>query len=504
MPNYTKYTLPEIDNLDAGNIKCYLFVDSRVPALTIPTESRVISLNPTREAVDLKAGEVDLDNRTIEMFEDYSIYTQGFWWKLIEEYPLYDVQFLFILNEDGVDTFRFRGSLFRNEIHWGEGYISDSGDYERRVSIQLVSPLIALKGISINDLINNILTNHDTDATPPYNYLVEGTDDVLEDSVKCLTIANVFNAMLELAFGADGESYQLAVRGCDIKLFNAHTSAYYGPFDGYIRAMRYDTAWYASDFFAQSVPYLDEMSWNSRFENCFQLMCAICFSLGVVPRYYFGDSNGIYQGSSSDKHSIEILTRGDRTSTKITNTGIYQSEAISNSPVKVLNILIKNIATIDSQQYLAVNGLLHSGTFPQNVTFDIEATAEFSTDTTTAGQGIFYKFVDGGAVTHFGFPTKQEYWDHRPAVNDWVEITPTAFVNAFLGTLCTYLYYRFSSGRKQVSRKYYPMKFSDGSVVTHQVLKVLARHDIYGVTFYASDVTKDDRENSATVKWEQE
>ena len=491
MPTYTQNTLAVISNLASGSLKCYLYIDDAIsPSLTVPTRVNITNISPVKEMVDLKACEVDLDSVTLEIVDDYSTYTQGFWWKLIEDNPTKDIQIMLILTENAVDTYLFRGFIFRENVNWSEPYISGS-TYVRSVSIQLVSPMLNLKNISLN-----AFTFYLADTHP--EMLIEGHDDSFDDSFDYVTIANIFNVMVELAFGASGDGYQLEVRGADLMFWDGNTSAYVNPFTLYLMVQTHVTP-VGQAFFATT----DAVAWNGRYNNCFEIMTAICMSLGVVPRYYFGDANGVYQGSASDKHTIEILCRGDKTSTVITNTQIIESGAISHSPQKYLNINVKDLASVSTQQYWAFNGTLNSGAPPQNIEFDLTINQEFSSDTATSRGQIYYKYVPGGGGNHFAACIKMEYYNHT--TNGWVVVNFGALVNGILEALTKYLYYRFSSGRREYNRSYSTITWGkSGYTSSHQHLRILARHEIDSVAHYAVDIEKDVMSNRSKIKWIQE
>ncbi len=496
--SYTQNTLATAYYLASGSLKCYLYIDDSIsPALTVPTTVNITSISPVRESVDIKAGEVDLGYMTVDIVDDYTTYTDGFWWTLLETNSTYNIQMMFILTEDGTDTYLFRGSISRENTHWTEYYASDP-TYVRSVSIQLVSPMLLLKSISITTMIN-YLTNA---VTGNGAYLVEGVDDILEDAIKMVTLGNILNNMMELAFASDTESYQVVERGCDILFYDGNTSSYKNPTDLYLRVQRYDTDWYCDDLFGLVGAHIHTASWYSRFDNCWELLVSICLSLGIVPRYYWGDENGIYQGDANDKHTIEILCRGDRTTTALTNTSVITpSKAISNSPNKYLDIITRNLASVDTQLYSVVNGSFFT-TDPENTTYEMELNSEFTSDKTeSVNRTFFYSYVSGLDI-HFAPCTKCEYYEHKS--NAMVEKSFNDGTNALLEVLTKYLFYRFSSGRREYEREYGTIGFSDGATTTHQHLKILARHEIDSVAYYAVDVEKDILTNRAKVKWIQE
>lgn len=501
----TEYSLPTINNLPSGgSLKCFLYVDDRVivadPSFAVPTVVNIMNISPTGERVDLSAGSVELETMEVSIAEDFTDYAAGFWYNLIEGYPEYPVHLMFILTEGASDTYYYRGVIFRENVEWDEKYINGS-DIIRTVKVQFVSPLLGLKDISTTQLITHITDTYAAD------YLVEGVSDTLNAKTKQVLLSNVMKAMVELAIGVDlDESRFVSVTG-DILLRATLAGGDYNPFDGYLVAQTFEDGSYVNIGFFRATDFgtLFPMAWIQRYENCYQLFYDICGSLGVVPHYYYGDSDGIYKGTADDKHTVTVSPRSNRTSTKITNTKLISSTMISYSTIKDISILVKEI---DGTNYWALNGILQTGTIPQNTSFDFEITQIFSASTGYSQQQICFSYEGAevyGLTNHFGSATHTKYYKHSTA--EWITEAVTS-ANYLLKTLASYLFYRFTNKRKQYTREYGVMAFSDGSTSTHQHLKILARHDINDglstTTFYATSVSKDAANNKSTVIWIEE
>jgi hypothetical protein len=79
------YNLASMNTL-AGTLKSYLYVDTILPALTVPTGSYIISMDEIVERIDVDPGVIDIENVNINIQEDYSTYSEGFWSKIINGY----------------------------------------------------------------------------------------------------------------------------------------------------------------------------------------------------------------------------------------------------------------------------------------------------------------------------------------------------------------------------------------------------------------------------------
>ena len=110
---YTQYSLPSILNRPCGQINCYLFVDSLIGVITIPSAVRILDLDPFIEKIDAEAGSTDIDNVLVTLAEDYSIYSEGFWYKLIVENPTAKVDFMFTIMNGSNEEFLYRGTVNR-------------------------------------------------------------------------------------------------------------------------------------------------------------------------------------------------------------------------------------------------------------------------------------------------------------------------------------------------------------------------------------------------------
>ena len=84
------YSLPDTITA-AGLMKTKLYVDPTLPPLTIPSGAWIHSIGKIKESVDVNPTEVDVQNVDIEVVEDYSVYPEGFWNKVINGYPTKNV-----------------------------------------------------------------------------------------------------------------------------------------------------------------------------------------------------------------------------------------------------------------------------------------------------------------------------------------------------------------------------------------------------------------------------
>jgi hypothetical protein len=499
----TQYTLPTINNNAAGTIKCYLYVDVRMPLITIPSKVKVLSISPSKEAVDLNPGKIDTEYLTVELNEDYSVYSAGFWYNLFENYPTYDVQFMFILSESGTDSYFYRGSIFRENIVYHELYDDGSEDYIRTVSVQLVSMLNMLSYASTDSLIAELVTNLAT-------YFVQGKY-LGGSQYYFITPQNIIKAMMAIAFGITNSS--CVVQNCDLQCQNYGTGAWENPItQNYILAGLYDPDFNVANAlgFFEPVAGSNGYSWLKRYNNCSQVLAQLCLSLGVIPRYYYGASDGFYKGTSSDKHTIELTTRGNSYSGVLMTMPIaIQSDMVSNSRNKLLDLKADDVQTISVGSVVInptrwyVSQKYGTGTEPQITDYSIQITQELH-EANYSGefQTLFSLWDDSG--NRFDQVVAIKYWDYQAGAT----ATITTGAGMYLDFIVKYLYARFTQGRREYTRLYGTIKANDGSVTTQQNLRVMVRTSINdGIAaknFYATQVEKDILNNKATVTWVQE
>lgn len=509
----TEYELPTINNLPSGgSMKCFLYVDSSVGALTIPDTVSVLSITPLKESVDISAGQTDLQNVTVSLSDNYDDYADGFWFNLIEGNPLAEIQMLFILTESGSDTYYYRGSLFRESVQWRELYISGS-DAIRTVEAQFISPIQALKNVTTADLITYI-----TDTHPEIFCEIGKNERVTAEIERMVTVKNILAAMIELALDLSEGTAAVISRGADIIVYNDRLAEWYDPLDGYFWVQSYDSDFSSyrdtwSPYNLSATPLIVDTTnqgalWITRYSNCFDLLKSITNSLGVVPRYYYGDSSGIYQGDANDAHTLELVIRG-RTGDYLTNAKLTESTMVSNTALKNINVVTHGIGNYAT----TMHSWIISGNYESSNSSNYDENAKISIENSQFFDLLYYVY-EGSLVTsddtlvstenHFAPPTKVAYYDYRSSgPSAWVEAVNTYIYNRMNEALTKYLAYRFSSKRKEYTRTYGTMAFNNGSTTTHQNARIMAKTTINSESFYASEVTKDVSHNKTTIKWMQ-
>ena len=536
------YSLPPIYNNPAGVMKIDLIINPLVPALTIPQTVKIVDIGELVELIDVEPGIVDVQNLDIELAEDYSVYPAGFWYSLIQGYPDYEVQFKFILEEEGVDTFFFWGKIYREDVQWPEHYISTAEDEViRTVSIKLVSLVHSLKDVPILDAITE-MKNHAVNLDIKY----VTSFPTHSNTFACVQIKAILASIASLALDQAYDEDVIQVRGNDIQ-FGDGIGGWSSPMDFYITT-RGTSAW-RGYIEGETDQNKNPLWWGNQFSNAYNLLSAIALNFGWVVRHYFGLADGTYDAvtPANNLHRLEFLTRG----TCFTSGFIAPEEGITESTLHSDSILKKkNIRVTDIQ---TVSEPFDDGTTPEVLTmrYDMTSPSAWSID---GAENIFVpvystvelspaikeppKFVSfdldiglqfvSGCWTYNGFPNLffwdswyrnpirkdgtdgylvlggieyMRFWDYEAGA--WVELSTT-----IAGSLNAYFNRRFSPGRKQYERQYGSLKFTEGAVTSHVNLKPMKRIQINDQlateNYYATEVRKDFKANTSTVLWIQE
>lgn len=522
MPSYNNYELAVVGNLPSGgSLRCILCIESNLVGLSIPESINILSISPVRESVDINVGVVDIANMTVNIADDYTDYQDGFWYTLLELLSDHSVQMLFVLTEGSTQTYFYRGSIFSENVQWNEVYIT-STSVLRTFSAQLVSPILAMKNISTASLFEHIVTSY------PDRYLTNGVNECItsipdtssqSDLAKFITVRLLLQALIDITFDTDSSGAAITSLGDELMIYNANASQWESMLDGWIWVQNYviteesGAAWDNIFHPIVSDPIYPTNSFYEileHYSNCFDLFSAICSSMCVVPKYYFGDASGNYAGDSTDIHSIELLTRG-RLSTISPIGGILESSFVSASALNGINVITRGAIIHSSDQWNGIRNLITSNTPPDGTKFDMDREQIFDF--------LYYKYTGDSYTTsdnvytttnHFSIHTGVKYYDYAIAVPAYVEAVSSGnMFNKYIESVTKYLSGRFQNRRKECLRRYGSIQFFSGSTITHKHLRILQGCDLLrsvesggsSLRYYAREVEKDVMTNNAIVKW---
>lgn len=511
----TSYTMPVIYNTAVGEIHWKLFVDSSLPALTIPTTCNILNIGKIKESVDVQTGVIDVANCDITMAEDYSAYSDGFWYHIInsDAYRALNVELSFTIVENGVETFLYRGGVFRSATTWNELYLDNTTSPTRwiRVHILQLSENQTLKNTSVQNVIDYLKSTY---MASNYLYVASAPSGpaFLQKTAK---FNELFKSIIEVAYGSAGECVEI---GQDVKVLDRNGVTYSWLSMAFTVQTQHDAPGGAledSIFIAQSIAgKQNSYAWVNRFSSAYDLLVYLCSVFLAVPRIKFD--------VSSDVPYVEVSYRGNHGSPSgflTMNGGISESTITSldaTQPVS-FNIVDPLEGTTDSYfSFPTESGVLY-GQPLLSQSFDVSIQTDFI-------QGI-YSSTDGSGndiwdVTHAGYYTIERFlfvasdflvtnmqvYDYYNGI--YYDAGISTMPNNFSTNLCYYLKQRFRNSRISYTRTYSSLQSNNGSTTSQANTKCLAGTQINdGVTtrnFYATAVEKDVMTNRATITWVQE
>ncbi len=149
----TSKSLPTIYNLACGTVKCYVYYDDSITGLVVPLTVRFLDIGEIVERVDAEGGTTDYENMEVTVAEDYTTYSEGFFYKLIIENPTFAVDFMFTIMNGTDEEFLFRGTVYRPGSNAPEMYLdnlsSAPSSWVRGMKMQLVTGLKTLQNVSM-------------------------------------------------------------------------------------------------------------------------------------------------------------------------------------------------------------------------------------------------------------------------------------------------------------------------------------------------------------------
>lgn len=532
------YPLADITNSPAGTMHVDLIMDLDFGSeLTVPTACKITHIGELVELIDVEPGIVDVQNLEIELSEDYSTYSEGFWYHVIQSQPTFDVQFRFILTEGATDTFYFWGRVSRDEIEWPEHYLAtDESSAIRTVSLRLVSLIHSLRDIALTDFVTEALTHrvavtlHAPDS-PQETYGVTILD----------VLASVVSAGFDQSFDTDA----IQIRSSDFRFSFKDGSGPTLPASCYMLtessyADITPTPWSERGYLEGLTDINNPHYWPTQFSNLFDLLSYIALNFGWIIRYYYGQTDGTYAGDASDLHTLEFITRGNAFATAITpEKSVKESTLFSDTLNKKASIQISDIHGVndvyknfgsgvrDQTTGLAfsISGAeneaaspIEYATFltteyqvnepPKHAKFDLDVsllfvipyTADDGLGTIIVGLSDYRAlWIETATAGEYTYCVSVEFYDYQAAT--WV--SETSMQNAVM----KYYNRRFTSGRKQFEREYGSLKFTESGTTSHYILKpmkpITIDDQISEETYYATEIRKDFMRNRARVTWVQ-
>ena len=460
---YTQYSLPQINNLACGVVKCYAFLDSAFPTLIMPTKVPFLDIGEIKESIDAEVGAVDIGNVDVTLAEDYGTYDEGFWYKLIMENPTLNVDLMFTVMNGVNEEFLYRGTVYRQGSEAPEYYldtISAPTKWGRGMKVQLVSSLINMQYSNMDDFCT-IALSHATSLLNRIDF----------QAYPFVSLKSVFASMMELAFASNYDE-SLIVDNGDFQISNAtwNSGTPISWIDGLIMYSWFVTSGnlYPYTSWNQGFTYYDQMS------NPWELLKHICGEFGVIPRYTFGNTSGYIDAvAANNKHRITFNTRG-KSGNLIAPTGnVIESSILAQTSRNGQRLHVSSSLNQTDEGAWFWDGnyydASHIGAVPpswrvfdKTISFDFVSLPNLS----SAIQAIYLLDV----ADNYAYPADLiHWWNYSTAGYS----TDTYFCSA----LSKYFFYRYT-GRIEVTRTYGSITASNGSTTSQMWLQTLQQEII--------------------------
>ncbi len=472
------YALPNVV-LPAGTLHTSLICS--ISGLTVPSGNQLVDIGDVTERIEESPGIIRLAEVTVDLIEDYSTYSQGFWYNVLSSG---NFQLVFLLDEGSGLTFLFWGTTVGQTEQVNENYLLLDGT-GAPVTGQ-INRSFQLTMASVLDLLTTV--TFDTFIQQMKSYVVTAID-----GQGYISFSDIFGAMMVSTFVTNVDhALSLYFRGYDVQFDDTVLSRTNIPASGLFMKWQNLSAVYngkvSGSVYLSGTPGADY--WGSRFDTPLALLGTLARSFGWLPRYFYDVTNS--------RHSLEFLTRGSWPPYTLTMPPIKRPSQIQlTTDFQATNF---QISTLDNS--------VPSFQLPLGVTsFDFQQQLEFELGNTATGltvpddSNIFENssgssFTSGHIYTMmYDYITKALIYPPGPLHG-----------SSFLTPALLHMYYnKFSRPLRSVIRTYKGVAPTENGVTSHTVIyptKVTNIND--GVStraFYANEVRKNPKKNELYVQW---
>jgi hypothetical protein len=489
---YTLNTIP----YKCGTMVVYLYTNLVLTPL--PTGNLVREIGESEESSDVKPGIQEIGVLKLSLIEDYTTYTEGFWYKVLGAY----CEIRLDLTKNGVTSNYFWGTIESQSIDWTEYYIGSLG-LLRCVDLDLVSIMSKLLDTLVSDWYNEIITQKVTRA--------DGFSDGEMSDYICFK--DIFSALLHIS-------------GLNATYLTTDTSIVFDASNPDLRFYT-DRTDPSALFWNWKVITLNDIvipvAVTGRPDSGISFMTnytEVRSLLGDILRN-FGLIATIWYDISDSRFKIKLMQRG---------------RAYANASNLVLTAPVLPDAHINNATDLFIDSVrftLEDGTHPvwqskkraasipmvtaapNDVNFDIDAPIFWGTiDANASGWQITTLYIIHVTTPHplFAKVTDLDVYDYesKAPANMLLMFGGDAFTweEYMQASMCFYFFKRFTPLYTCIKRRYIPMAISDGTTTTHQNAALLRRTSIDDGTgaaqYFASKVQKDPKTDSVMFTWTKE
>ena len=476
-----EYTL-QTSSLPCGSVILKLY--SELNGLTIPDFASLSPEDDIVERIDVVPGEYELQEMNFSFVEDYTTYSEGFWYKVLTSYA--EIQI-------GIDEGTGTGSAFWGRVQDWDGELTEhslvSGALYRTGKFSTVSMMIMLKEATAADVVTEAKTHYTAFTGSTEARDVTGTYE--ERFVK---FEALMASILKVAFGQTyGTTYVSILPDpySDLQFYDGTGTTFYDLQDIYFW-MGYSPGSLTYEGYFDSTD--TTFGWAYQFGSAWDLLVALSRNLLFVPRI-----TGATWGAGAYL-KMECLTRG-RSYGYSTFEAPFESKLITraNAPIHVVYSSHYD-TSFDSNKKYVIDGVHGDGDLPEHVDADMTFETQFVHDgEVTFGADKCFEFLyilDDDTTPSYA---------HRVTDMQYLNYDGTPSYDVSYSYLVGYYYNRFAPLKRAYIRSYATMQATVGATTSlnqNEVLHTTQINDGASTRdFYAVEVRKNIQKNESTVRW---
>lgn len=482
----TAYDLPLIDSIVGEfNIRIY----SSQAALTEPVVDTVLEIGEKVEVADLSLGIAAFSTMKIRVRDDYTTYTEGFWYKILSSGTAY----VRILLDD---EFYFVGRIQLPETKWDELSLFN-GEYIRVCSLFFTDPMVTIMETTTEDWITQILANETTVTAA----LSDG-DAAALISLKGMMSSLLVAAGLNASFSESDVSLIFDASNPDFVFTDGTT-------EGDISDIRIRTKYYSdppgsAEDIGYYTPGFPEQYLPGFFEGVDSLLPIFLRNFGLLFRYTYDSSTETSTDLGTSK--VELIQRG-----RAYSGTLDFSDREKRSQITFANEMLGESIRV-TRWNLDTNYVWRSYKFRRTTAIQTappEYVQPFNMDLLALWGVAIPGIPQDGFPLYFNLdaevaPTRVnsvDFWDYT---ND-AYVTPSIGTKLMEEALTGYYFLRFITGFSKITRLYGHMTADAGAGETFTVLNIGRRTSIDdgtgAATFYANKVTLRPMTSEVEIEW---
>ncbi|HEY4611419.1 MAG TPA: hypothetical protein VII11_00370 [Bacteroidota bacterium] len=488
--SFTERQLPDVTTVQ-GTFRFYLYYDSVLDSpsqLVVPAVNRIQTLGEVEERIDPKPGMVEIGAMQMTLVEDFSEYPEGFWKRVF--FANEPARMKILLDEGSGFKYFFYGVVDNDATTFDEHFVSGT-QYVRTCSVRWNNFLSILKGVSIADVVTEILlhpTTYKTTSNP-------GTPGFSNGEGNFIAMTSVLACVLKVAFpesngafspddvSVNHDDLQWSIDASDPNLWKGYEELYLC-----INIV-------SGSFPSGTNEYLDTASeyfWGDRYGTAFDLLIDLCQNNVFFPRIYYDIQDG--------RQKLELLARGRSSSPAISFSHEPKRSSFSGANLQVKAVRAHHQTSgnvgFDYVGWI-IKGVYQgpgAGPGPLMQEWDMQVVYNFGHNTVSERLRYWIKTgeTDGG-IEIIATANDSRHWDSIE--NNWgTDSQEEQF------TILSYFYKKFIAEKISVRRTFGGFRANDGSTSSQANITIGRRMSInlgdgamnYYVTAFSKKQTEDE------------